>query len=75
MLNRNQVGKRFYQWLNNTKYVCSLEDALFMTSKTIRRRKLRNAFNKYKQKAKEAKRVDFIINKVGWFGNIRDSKV
>lgn len=55
--------------------MCNLEDALMMTSKTIRRRKLRNAFNKYKLRVKEAKRVDFIINKVEWFGSVRNSQV
>jgi hypothetical protein len=42
-----------------------------MTSKTIRRRKLRNAFNKYKNKVVEIKRLEYIRNKVDWFGDIR----
>lgn len=50
----------------------SLEDALFMTSKTIRRRKMRNAFNKYKLQVKNLKRVEYIKNKVNWFESIRN---
>ena len=72
MLNRNLLRRRFAQWAYNANYIVNIEDALFLTSKTIRRRKLRNAFNKYKKKVAEVKRVEYIIDKVDWFGGIRD---
>ena len=33
---------------------------------------MRNAFNRYKLKVKEAKRLDYVKTKVDWFGNVRD---
>jgi hypothetical protein len=45
---------------------------LFLTSKTIRRRKLKNAFAKYKKQVGEVKRMEHILGKVEWFGNVRD---
>ena len=41
-----------------------------MTSKTIRRRKLKNAFNTYKKKVQEARRLEYIANNCGLPGNI-----
>ena len=46
-----------------------------MTSKTIRRRKLRNAFNSYKKKVQEIRRFEHIASKVHWFGGVRSHMV
>lgn len=43
------MRRKFEVWAQNAFYVCSLEDAIWKSSKTIQRRKLRNAFNKYKK--------------------------
>jgi hypothetical protein len=74
MLNRNLLRKRFAQWVLNAEFVVSLEDALFKTSKTIRRRKLRNNFMKLKKKVQEIKRLEYVRSKVHWFGDVRDGK-
>ncbi len=74
MLNRNLMRVRFSQWAHNTFFIVSLEDAVWKSSKTIERRRLRNAFNKYKNQVKEAKRLEYIANKVDWFGSVRDQK-
>jgi citrate lyase beta subunit len=75
MLNRNLLRHRFAQWANNTFFIVSLEDAVWKSSKTIARRRLRNAFNKYRAKVQELKRIDYIRNKVDWFGDVRDKKL
>ena len=35
---------------------------------------MRNAFNKYKKKVQEVKRVEYIAQKVNWFDNVRARK-
>ncbi len=75
MLNRNLLRHRFAQWANNTHYINSLESAIWKSSKTIQRRKIKNAFNKYKLKVKEMKRLDYVRSKVNWFGDVRDKQV
>lgn len=49
MINRRLLRYRFALWANNAFYVMSIEDAVFKSSKAIARRRLRNAFNKYKK--------------------------
>ena len=75
MLNRNLMRRKWELWAQNAFYVKSLEDAVWKSSKTIQRRKLRNAFNRYKLKVKEEKRLDYVKSKVSWFGDVRDRKV
>ena len=72
MINRNLVKHRFYQWHANSMVLMNLEDAIFKTSKTIQRRRLRNAFNKYKKKVGEIKRAEHIATKEKWFASIRN---
>lgn len=60
ILNRNLMRRRFFKWADNATFLVSLEDAVFKTSKTIRRRKMRNGFNKFKKKVQEAKRLEYI---------------
>lgn len=38
------------------------------------KRRLRNAFNKYKKKAAEVKRLEYISSKKEWFEQIRNKK-
>mmetsp|Transcript_39163 Transcript_39163/g.37521 ORF Transcript_39163/g.37521 Transcript_39163/m.37521 type:complete len:95 (+) Transcript_39163:2150-2434(+) len=41
------------------------------TSKTIRRRKLKNAFERYKANTRAVKREAHVENKAQWFENLR----
>ncbi len=75
MLNRNLLRHRFAQWSNNTFYINSLEDAVWKSSKTLQRHKVKSAFLRYKKKVQEMKRLDYVKNKVNWFGDVRDKKV
>ena len=43
-------------WANSAQYISNIEESIFLTSKTFRRRRLRNAFNKYLKNVKEVKR-------------------
>lgn len=43
-------------WANSAHYISNIEESIFLTSKTFRRRRLRNAFNKYLKNVKEIKR-------------------
>jgi len=74
MLNRNLLRRRFLIWANNANRIADLEDALFLSSKTMRRHKLRQGFQKFKKQVGEAKRVEYIDNKVDWFEAIRSRK-
>lgn len=68
------MRRKFELWAENAFYVSSIEDAIWKSSKTIQRRKLRNGFMRYKKKVQEMKRLDYIKNKVDWFGSVRDRK-
>ena len=68
------MRRRFEAWAQSAFYVSSIEDAIWKSSKTIQRRKLRNAFARYKQRVQELKRVDYIRNKVDWFGDTRNRR-
>jgi len=74
MLNRNHLRHFFGRWANTSYYYTSVEDAVFKSSKTLARRKLRNGFNKYREKVKELRRLEYIAKKVDWFDGIRQSK-
>ena len=75
ILDRNVLRKRFRQWVYNAEFIVSIEDALFLTSKTISRRKLRNGFVRWARKAKEIKRRAYVDQKMIWFKNIREKKI
>lgn len=68
------LRKRFLQWKENSEFVGGLEDAVWKTSKTIRKRKLKNAFNKFKVKTKEVKREAYIQTKTEWFALLRNTQ-
>lgn len=61
-------------WAICAQYVSNIEESIFLTSKTFRRRRLRNAFNKYLKNVKEAKRQEYVHGKMLWFNNVRSSK-
>lgn len=61
-------------WANSAQYISNIEESIFLTSKTFRRRRLRNAFNKYLKNVKEVKRQDYVHGKMLWFHNVRTSK-
>jgi hypothetical protein len=67
IINRSQMHKRLTQWAENTWFIACLDDGLWKATKTIERRRLRNAFEKYKQQVKEVRREDYILHKVKWF--------
>ena len=60
ILDRNVLRKRFKQWVFNAEFIVSIEDALFLTSKTIARRRLRNGFASWARKAIEIKRRAYV---------------
>ncbi|CDW85127.1 UNKNOWN [Stylonychia lemnae] len=74
MLNRNHLRHFFGRWANTSYYFSSIEDAVFKSTKTLAKRKLRNGFNRYKEKVKELRRLEYIAKKVDWFEGIRSNK-
>jgi hypothetical protein len=67
MLNRNSCRARFHQWANVVCFMGDLESGLFMTQKTMRRKKMRNGFLRFKNKVKEFKRQEYVAHKCMWF--------
>jgi hypothetical protein len=61
------MHKRITQWAENAWYIACLDDGLWKATKTIERRRLKNAFEKYKLQVKDFKREEFITHKVDWF--------
>jgi hypothetical protein len=43
------MHKRLAQWAENSWFISCLDDGLWKATKTIERRRLKNAFDKYKQ--------------------------
>jgi len=75
MLDRNTCRARFHQWANVACFMADLENGLFLTSKTMKRRKMKNGFLKFRQQVKEHKRQKYVINKCLWMDSARDRKV
>ena len=67
IINRNALSKMLSTWAENTWFINCMETALWKSTKTIQRRRLRNAFETYKLRIKEAKREEYILSKVQWF--------
>ena len=61
-------------WAEVAFKVSFLEEAVWKSSKTIQRRKLRNAFTQYRKQVQQEKRLAYVKSKVDWFGNVRDRK-
>ena len=74
MLNRNLLRRKFAMWANSAQYIANIEESVFLTSKTFRRRRLRNAFNKYRRQVRLDKRQEYVHGKMLWFHNVRASK-
>ena len=69
MLKRNLL-----QWAENSWYIQSLETALWKATKTIDRRRKKNAFDRYRVKVNEIKREEYVVGKVRWFEQVRNKK-
>jgi hypothetical protein len=69
------MHKRLAQWAENAWFISCLDDGLWKATKTIERRRLKNAFDKYKQQVKEVKREEFINHKVDWFIGVHNKKL
>ena len=67
--------KRYLQWVHNTQYIVNVDDGHQLATKIFRKRRMRNAFNKFKNKAGQVKRFEFIACKVQWFNDTRDKKL
>jgi hypothetical protein len=61
-------------WAHNTWWIRCLDNGLWKSTKTIERRRLRNAFEKYKIKIKEVKREEYVFQRVQWFERARARK-
>ena len=70
MLKRN-----LEQWAENTWFIRSLETGLWKATKTIQRRRLRNAFEKYTSQIAEVKREEYVMGRVRWFDSVRQKKL
>lgn len=70
MLKRN-----LEQWAENTWFIRSLETGLWKATKTIQRRRLRNAFEKYTSQIAEVKREEYVMGRVRWFESVRQKKL
>ena len=69
------MHKRLAQWAENAWFISCLDDGLWKATKTIERRRLKNAFDRYKQQVKEVKREEFINHKVDWFIGVHNKKL
>jgi len=67
ILNRNALRSKLIVWAENAWFISCLEAALWKSTKTIDRRRMRNAFMRYKQRTLDLKREEFILKKVDWF--------
>lgn len=62
-------------WAENSWFIKSLETGLWKATKTIERRRLRNAFIKYLAKVREVKREEYVMMRVYWFERARNKKL
>lgn len=75
MLNRLMQKRCFRQWVSNTQYILNIEDATLLAEKISARRRLRNAFNKYRYKVRMANREVHILQRVDWFIGTRHASL
>jgi hypothetical protein len=64
VIQRIEMRRRFLRWAKGTKRIVDVDDATFMLSKRLYRRRLKNAFNKYKKQIKDHKRMEYISKRV-----------
>ena len=67
MLNRIMCKRRFKQWVGATGYILNIEDATLLAEKVAARRRLRNAFMKYRLKVRMLNREGHILKRAEWF--------
>jgi len=75
MLDRNTTRARFHQWANVACFMSDLESGLALTLKTMRRRKTKNGFLRFKAGIKEDKRQEHVRHKCSWLANVRDRDI
>lgn len=71
MTNRIMMKQRFKQWVASTEFIIKVQSGAELGAKVFDRRRLRNNFNKYLAKVKEARRLEHIEKKVEWFAGTR----
>lgn len=71
MVNRIMLKQRFKQWVASSEYILSIEDGANLGDKIVKRRKLRNNFNKLCEKVKALQRVEHVEKRVAWFSQTR----
>lgn len=49
MINRIMLRQRFNQWVKSSEYILSIADAAALGDKIVKKRRLRNNFNKLKK--------------------------
>lgn len=73
MINRIMLRQRFNQWVKSSEYILSIADGAALGDKLVKKRRLRNNFNKLKRQVKAMQRVDHINKRVAWFMGVRAS--
>jgi hypothetical protein len=74
ILNRSMLRRKLITWAENTWVITCLDDGLWKATKTIERRRLRNAFETYRQQVREDKRQELILGKCEWLIQKRHKK-
>jgi len=75
IINRNQLRRHIAVWAENAWLIRCLEAGLWKATKRIERRRLRNTFERYLAKVKEAKREEYILGRVRWFASARAKRL
>ena len=73
MVNRMLMRARFKRWVANTSYHLSIDDGAAKGAKIIYKRRLRNNFNKFKEKVAAVKRAEHINKRLNWFAQTRST--
>ena len=73
MINRIMLRQRFNQWVKSSEYILSIADGATLGDKLVKRRRLRNNFNKLKKQIKAIQRAEHIQKRVAWFMGVRGS--
>ena len=67
MVNRMLMKARFKRWADSTQYHLSIDDGAVKAAKIMYTRKLRNNFNKLREKVAAIKRAEHINKRLDWF--------
>jgi len=60
------MRRKVNTWAENTWIITCLDDGLWKATKTLERRRTKNAFEMYRMQVKEVKREEMIISKSKW---------